>query len=125
MKILRYHTKIKYLIESQSLKKNKKRRKKKKIKFKIQRFKGLRVAGYFWKAWQLQFDSWRLCINMPEGKTTQKLAKLQYYNIEELSHENFEISHKNKIFNRISILKKNKKRKKKKKLNLRFKDSKI
>ena len=50
MKILRYHTKIKYLIESQSLKKNKKRKKKKKkkkIKFKIQRFKDLRVAGYF------------------------------------------------------------------------------
>ena len=85
MKILRYHTKIKYLVESQSLKKRKKekkRKKKKKIKFKIQRLKGLRVAGYFWKAWQLQFDSWRLCINMPEGKTTQKLAKLQYYKIE-------------------------------------------
>ena len=85
MKILRYHTKIKYLIESQSLKKNKKRKKKKKkkkIKFKIQRFKDLRVAGYFWKAWQLQFNSWRLCINMPEDKTTQKLAKLQYYKIE-------------------------------------------
>ena len=47
MKILRYHTKIKYLIESQSLKKKKKRKKKKKIKFKIQRFKDLRVAGYF------------------------------------------------------------------------------
>ena len=49
MKILRYHTKIKYLIESQSLKKRKKekKKKKKKIKFKIQRFKDLRVAGYF------------------------------------------------------------------------------
>ena len=44
MKILRYHTKIKYLIESQSLKKNKKRRKKKKRRRKLNlRFKDSKV----------------------------------------------------------------------------------
>ena len=44
MKILRYHTKIKYLIESQSLKKKKKRKKKKKKRRKLNlRFKDSKI----------------------------------------------------------------------------------
>ena len=42
MKILRYHTKIKYLIESQSLKKKKKKKKKKKRKLNL-RFKDSKI----------------------------------------------------------------------------------
>ena len=44
MKILRYHTKIKYLIESQSLKKKKKEKKKKKKRRKLNlRFKDSKI----------------------------------------------------------------------------------
>ena len=42
MKILRYHTKIKYLIESQSLKKKKKKKKKKRRKLNL-RFKDSKI----------------------------------------------------------------------------------
>ena len=43
MKILRYHTKIKYLIESQSLKKRKKKKKKKKRRKLNLRFKDSKI----------------------------------------------------------------------------------
>ena len=43
MKILRYHTKIKYLIESQSLKKRKKEKKKKKRRKLNLRFKDSKI----------------------------------------------------------------------------------
>ena len=43
MKILRYHTKIKYLIESQSLKKKKKEKKKKKRRKLNLRFKDSKI----------------------------------------------------------------------------------
>ena len=43
MKILRYHTKIKYLIESQSLKKKKKKKKKKKRRKLNLRFKDSKI----------------------------------------------------------------------------------